>query len=270
VFRTVTTAEHIIAQVPLAGAADIRAHIRGRAGVHAAGGVKTRAAVIRARQWLRGDVPVAFILRCGRADDPSTSGRVRPRPVSPGPSMCDATDRSSLESAKNRRTELRVPASTLGAVTTRVVGGSALTLLNYTSNGLLGQSPSRLLVGSRISVRLATATLNAIVAARVVRASLTAIVDGVPRYEVALRLEDDVDWTDSAGRERVEPDLDEQPAAASVTVPDGVAVLQDQPGVLEPMAASPCLAIVRWFPPEEAHGVAVEDVPLVGGAQERG
>jgi hypothetical protein len=184
--------------------------------------------------------------------------------------MSDAIDRSPLESAANRRTELRVPASTLGAVTTRVVGGSALTLLNYTANGLLGQSPSRLLVGSRISVRLATATLNAVVAARVVRASLTAIVDGVPRYEVALSLDHDVDWADAAGRERVERERHEQPAAASVTAPEDVAVVQDQPAGLAPAAASPCLAIVRWFPPEEAHRVAVEDVPLSAWGEELG
>jgi hypothetical protein len=183
--------------------------------------------------------------------------------------MSESTDRSPLESAENRRTELRVPASTLGAVTTRVVGGTALTLLNYTSNGLLGQSSSRLLVGSRISVRLATATLNAVVAARVVRASLTAIVDGVPRYEVALSLEHDVDW-DGAGRKRLERDLHDQPAAASVTVPEDAAVLQDPPGGSEPAAASPSLAVVRWFPPEEAHRVAVEDVSPFGWGEEAG
>ena len=94
-----------------------------------------------------------------------------------------------------RRAELRVPASTLSDVRTRLVGGSDFSLLNYTSHGLYGQSRSRLLVGARVSVRLATATLNAIVAGRVVRSSLTQVLDGVPRYEVAVSLEDAVDWS---------------------------------------------------------------------------
>lgn len=88
-----------------------------------------------------------------------------------------------------------MPASTLSDVRTRLVGGSDFSLLNYTSHGLYGQSRSRLLVGARVSVRLATATLNAIVAGRVVRSSLTQVLDGVPRYEVAVSLEDGVDWS---------------------------------------------------------------------------
>lgn len=115
--------------------------------------------------------------------------------------MSDSNDRQAEQAGQERRTELRVPASTLGEVTTRLVGVSDLTLLNYTSRGLYGQSTSRLLVGARISVRLATATLNAVVAGRVVRASLTHIVEGVPRYEVAVMLERDVDWGTAPGRE---------------------------------------------------------------------
>jgi hypothetical protein len=195
---------------------------------------------------------------------------VRPRPVSPGPPMSDANDRQSLQADSDRRIELRVPASTLGEVTTRVVGGAALTLLNYTSNALLGQSPSRLLVGARVSVRLATATLNAVVAGRVVRASLTQIVDGVPRYEVALKLDHDVDWAGAAGRETIDRELHGQPAPDSVTVPEDVTLQQDHAGGLEPTAASPCLALVLWLPPEEAQRVAVEDVPPSSWGEEAG
>ena len=98
----------------------------------------------------------------------------------------------------DRRTELRVPASTLGDVRTRLIGGSEFSLVNYTPRSLYGESRSRLLVGSRISVRLATATLNAIVTGRVVRSSLTKMLDGVPSYEVAVSLEDAVDWSRDA------------------------------------------------------------------------
>jgi hypothetical protein len=97
-----------------------------------------------------------------------------------------------------RRAELRVPASTLGNPRTRLIGGSDFSLLNYTPRSLYGESRSRLLIGARISVRLATATLNAIVTGRVVRSSLIQVLDGVPRYEVAVSLEDAVDWSRDA------------------------------------------------------------------------
>jgi hypothetical protein len=108
-------------------------------------------------------------------------------------------DDSHLSDSDERRAELRVPAATLRDVQTRLVGGRDFALLNYTPRGLYGQSRSRLLVGTRISIRLATATLNAIVSGRVVRSSLTAVQDGVPCYEVALALEEAVDWSRDAG-----------------------------------------------------------------------
>ena len=111
--------------------------------------------------------------------------------------MCDPGDvHPSVR--EERRKELRVPASTLGDVRGRLVGGSEFALVNYAPCSLFGQSRSRLLVGARISVRLATATLNAIVSGRVVRSSLTAVRDGVPCYEVALALEEKVDWSPDA------------------------------------------------------------------------
>ncbi len=108
--------------------------------------------------------------------------------------MSDVNERQSSNAVDERRAELRAPAATLGDVRTRLVGGSDLTLLNYTSRSLYGRSSSRVLIGSRISVRLVTATLNAVVAGRVVRATLSQIVDGVPRYEVAVTLDTDVAW----------------------------------------------------------------------------
>jgi hypothetical protein len=115
--------------------------------------------------------------------------------------------------ADERRAELRVPASTLGDVRTRLIGGSEFSLVNYTPHSLYGESRSRLLVGARISVRLATATLDAIVTGRVVRSSLTQVLDGVPRYEVAVSLEDAVDWS-----------RDESPADTASGEPVGVPV----------------------------------------------
>ena len=126
--------------------------------------------------------------------------------------MAEVTDLPSSEAAPDRRAELRVPASTLGEVSSRLVGGSDLTLLNYTARSLYGQSPSRLLVGARVSVRLATATLNAVVAGRVIRSSLTQIVGGAPRYEIAVQLERDVEWGGSVEMHDVAP-APEQPAA---------------------------------------------------------
>lgn len=112
--------------------------------------------------------------------------------------MSDPSAFQTPPAAEERRAELRVPASTLGDVRSRLIGGSEFALLNYTSMGLYGQSPSRLLVGARVSLRLATATLDAVVSGRVVRASLTGLQNGVPRYEVAVSLERAVDWSGDA------------------------------------------------------------------------
>jgi hypothetical protein len=109
--------------------------------------------------------------------------------------MDESNECQALPQVDERRAELRVPASTLRDVRSRLIGGSDFALVNYTACSLYGQSRSRLLVGARISVRLATATLNAIVTGRVVRSSLTAVTDGVPSYEVAVLLEQPVDWT---------------------------------------------------------------------------
>jgi hypothetical protein len=131
--------------------------------------------------------------------------------------MSDSRDLHPV-AAEDRRAEVRVPATTLGDVSGRLIGGSDFALLNYASRSLYGQSRTRLLVGARISVRLATATLNAIVSARVVRASLTAVRDGVPCYEVALALEEAVDWSREAASEASSV-LDAVPVAVPVRVP---------------------------------------------------
>jgi hypothetical protein len=112
--------------------------------------------------------------------------------------MFETNQPPSPAGGSDRRAEPRVPASRLGDVSLRLVGGGDLTLLNYAATSLYGRSPSRLLVGARLSVRLATATMQAVVAGRVVRSSLTAIVDGVPRYEIAVSLDRPVDWASAA------------------------------------------------------------------------
>lgn len=135
--------------------------------------------------------------------------------------MSDAPELDCSPADEDRRAELRVPASTLGDVRTRLVGGTDFALLNYTARSLYGQSRSRLLVGARISVRLATATLNAVVTGRVVRASLTAVTDGVPCYEVAVSLEDAVDWSGdmvSAAAPSLDVVADTNPVAVPVPV----------------------------------------------------
>lgn len=104
------------------------------------------------------------------------------------------TESSSLPAGEDRRGEIRVPATTLGEVQSRLVGGGPIELLNYTSRSLYGQSTTRLLIGSRISVRLATAALDAVLRGRVVRSSLTQVLNGVPRYEIAVAFDEEVDW----------------------------------------------------------------------------
>ena len=109
----------------------------------------------------------------------------------------------SSAGGSDRRAEPRVPATTLGEVSLRLVGGSDITLLNYASTSLYGRSPSRLLVGARLSVRLATASLQAVVAGRVVRSILTQIENGVPRYEIAVQLDSPIDWAGEAEQAEV-------------------------------------------------------------------
>jgi hypothetical protein len=121
--------------------------------------------------------------------------------------MSERLHDESPQAVQDRRAESREQATSLPDVTTRLVGGSELTLLNYTSRSLYGQSSSRLIVGSRISVRLATATLQAVVSGRVVRSALTKLVEGVPRYEIAVALERQVDWQ-QATRKPDDPDAD--------------------------------------------------------------
>lgn len=108
--------------------------------------------------------------------------------------MFEPNPSQNAAGGSDRRAEPRVPATTLGDVSLRLVGGGDITLLNYASTSLYGRSPSRLLVGARLSVRLATATMQAVVAGRVVRSILTEIVNGVPRYEIAVQLDRPVDW----------------------------------------------------------------------------
>jgi hypothetical protein len=142
------------------------------------------------------------------ADDMCTAGYAKPRsPVLLGPSMSERrSERSSLPAAaEDRRGEIRVPASTLGDVRSRLIGGSPFELLNYTSRSLYGQSATRLVIGAPISVRLATAALNAVLRGRVVRSSLTQMVDGVPRYEIAVAFDEEIDWGEGRPAEASEP-----------------------------------------------------------------
>jgi hypothetical protein len=116
-----------------------------------------------------------------------------------------SSERSFVPAGEDRRGEIRIPASTLGEVKTRLVGGGSIELLNYTSRSLYGQSTTRLLIGAPISVRLATAALNAVLRGRVVRSSLTHVVNGVPRYEIAVAFDQDVDWGESRPAPAEEP-----------------------------------------------------------------
>jgi hypothetical protein len=136
--------------------------------------------------------------------------------------MNDPNNPQAPPTIENRRAERRVPAVVLGDIRSRLVGGREFTLLNYTSDSLYGQSHSRLLVGSRISVRLATSTLNAIVTGRVIRASLTAVINGVPSYEVAVSLDHPVDWIPDLPPVPVPgPGLDAASVLDTVSVPVG-------------------------------------------------
>ena len=60
------------------------------------------------------------------------------------------------DAGHDRRVETRHDAASLGEVTARLVGGSAVRLVNFSNRGILVESDTRLLIGARASVRITT------------------------------------------------------------------------------------------------------------------
>jgi hypothetical protein len=92
-------------------------------------------------------------------------------------------------SGEDRRGSLRHAARALGSVTARIIGGSQVDLVNFSSRGVLFECDSRLLIGARASVRITTTDANIIVTGRVVRSRVKGLVNGALRYDAALVLD---------------------------------------------------------------------------------
>lgn len=96
---------------------------------------------------------------------------------------------------EDRRAGIRHAARSLGSVTARIIGGSPVDLVNFSSRGVLFECDSRLLIGARASVRITTADANLIVTGRVVRSRVKGLIDGALRYDAALVLDAELNLT---------------------------------------------------------------------------
>ena len=101
---------------------------------------------------------------------------------------------SAVERApgEERRASPRHAASVLGSVNARIIGGSPVELVNFSSRGVLFECDSRLLIGARASVRITTTDANLIVTGRVVRSRVKGLVNGALRYDAALALDSEL------------------------------------------------------------------------------
>ena len=97
--------------------------------------------------------------------------------------------------SEDRRVGVRHAARSLGSVTARIIGGSPVDLVNFSSRGVLFECDSRLLIGARASVRITTSENNLIVTGRVVRSRVKGLVNGALRYDAALVLDAELNLT---------------------------------------------------------------------------
>lgn len=125
-----------------------------------------------------------------------------------------AADQSS---DSERRGERRHDAAKLGKVTARLIGGSEVSLVNFSNRGVLFESDSRLLIGARASVRITTTDANLVVTGRVVRSRVKGVVNGALRYDAALALDSELTLAVPEDPEPVAPDP--EPVAAAEAAP---------------------------------------------------
>src|SRR5215212_2137971 len=98
------------------------------------------------------------------------------------PELSDAVD-------SDRRAAPRFPADLLGKASVRLLGGSEVTLINFSERGILFQSETRLLVGARGTVRIVVGTETTIAAGTVVRSLVQGMASGKLAFHTALALD---------------------------------------------------------------------------------
>ena len=101
--------------------------------------------------------------------------------------MGDPQRSDAVES--DRRSSPRFPADELGKASVRLLGGSEVTLINFSERGLLFQSETRLLVGARGTVRIVVGTETTIAAGTVVRSLVQGMASGKLAFHTALALD---------------------------------------------------------------------------------
>ena len=101
--------------------------------------------------------------------------------------MGDPQRSDAVES--DRRSSPRFPADVLGKASVRLLGGSEVTLINFSERGLLFQSETRLLVGARGTVRIVVGTETTIAAGTVVRSLVQGMASGKLAFHTGLALD---------------------------------------------------------------------------------
>jgi hypothetical protein len=139
---------------------------------------------------------------------------------------------------EERRASPRHAAASLGSVTARIIGGSPVELVNFSSRGVLFECDSRLLIGARASVRITTTESNLIVTGRVVRSRVKGLVNGSLRYDAALFLD-----TDLALAPKLPVAAAPDPAAVDAYLAASEASLAEVAGAVEPIDAETAEAI---------------------------
>src|SRR5829696_2527539 len=89
----------------------------------------------------------------------------------------------------DRRSSPRFPAEMLGKASVRLLGGSEVTLINFSERGILFQSETRLLVGQRGTIRIVVGTETTIAAGTVVRSLVQGMASGKLAFHTALALD---------------------------------------------------------------------------------
>jgi hypothetical protein len=135
----------------------------------------------------------------------------------------------------DRRSSPRFPAELLGKASVRLLGGSEVTLINFSERGVLFQSDQRLLVGARGTIRIVVGTETTIAAGTVVRSLVQGMASGKLAFHTALALDQPLALATAVeARERaaalakapapVEPEPEPQPEPAAVEPPPAVIV----------------------------------------------
>jgi hypothetical protein len=149
------------------------------------------------------------------------------------PELSDAVE-------SDRRSAPRFPAEMLGKASVRLLGGSEVTLINFSERGILFQSETRLLVGARGTVRIVVGAETTVAAGTVVRSLVQGMASGKLAFHTALALDQPLALAAAvAARERAK-------AQAAAPTPKPVPVVEAEP--VEAVAPPPAPVVEAPIP----------------------